>query len=115
MPTLLMGIWRVSAWPCTSSTLLVCGFFAGTATFIFTSCWSDQAQYGAETAYLKNFRPFDRVWHEVPGSADRQAELLKLGAESHKRRARPIHAPPGPGAPAFRRRDASILGRGIWP
>src|SRR5882672_1007054 len=34
MPTLLIGIWRVSACPCTSSTDFTCGFLTGTATFI---------------------------------------------------------------------------------
>src|ERR1700675_4678289 len=62
MPTLLMGIWRVSACPCTSSTGFACGFFEGTATFIWVSYWSDSACHGAETAYLKNFRPFGRIW-----------------------------------------------------
>src|SRR5271167_1511818 len=114
IPTLLMGIWRVSAWPCTSSTVLARGFLEGTATFIFTSCWSDQAQDGAETAYLKNFRPFDRIWLEVPGAADRQAELLKLDALSHRRRAKPVHGLLRPRAPAFRMRDASILELAIW-
>src|ERR1700722_2320709 len=35
MPTLLIGIWRVSACPCTSSTGFTFGFLTGTATFIF--------------------------------------------------------------------------------
>src|SRR5450631_1325510 len=34
MPTLLIGIWRVSACPCTSSTGFTVGFLTGTATFI---------------------------------------------------------------------------------
>src|ERR1700691_269229 len=34
MPTLLIGIWRVSAWPCTSSTDFTIGFLTGAATVI---------------------------------------------------------------------------------
>src|SRR5271170_2465215 len=69
-----MGIWRVSAWPCTSSTVLVRGLLEGTATFMFSSCWSDQAQDGAETAYLKNFRPFDRIWLEARATVARPSD-----------------------------------------
>src|SRR6202789_4541829 len=51
MPTLLMGIWRVSAWPCTSSTGFTFGFLTGAATGILRSL---------SRRYAPNLR--GRVW-----------------------------------------------------
>src|SRR5579859_142040 len=57
MPTLLIGIRRVSGWPCTSSTLETRGFWLGTATFIGSSFLaSDQAQDGACPAECNDIR-----------------------------------------------------------
>src|SRR6185312_8402833 len=68
MPTLLIGIRRVSAWPCTSSTGSALGFLTGTAVIIrdsYEAIWSlmvpkpriprildDSRRIGSRAAYL---------------------------------------------------------------
>src|SRR5882672_2719041 len=62
MPTLLMGICRVSAWPCTSSTGCTVGFLTGTATFILSPgpiAGATRRIYGVFPCASRNFNGVD--------------------------------------------------------
>src|SRR3979409_94196 len=90
MPTLLIGISRVSAWPCTSSTEFNFGFLTVTAAFI-------RVPAGRSGTYMVSKHRIPRILDDsadlgagTQGRGDRQAELA--GGISHLPRHRP---PPG--------------------
>src|ERR1700677_1727903 len=89
MPTLLIGICRVSAWACTSSMAEVRGFLDGAATFIWRFLMRDQGSDGADPAKCNDSR---------------------RGGSSRRTRAAPQRAPPQRESPRTMSSTSAVFG-----